>query len=98
MRFALVLGCAATAASLAGVSAASARSPEATMTSCMKLSEQVQAAIESNQQSANLDNAKKEVRIGRDFCTNGFYSTGIAHYQEALKALGVSEQSMLQKS
>ncbi len=97
MRFTKSLLCAAVMA--LGVSAASA-APEqmANLNGCAKLSDQVQSALASNQQSANYDEAKKQGKFGNEYCTNAFYGQGVAHYERALQLLGVAEQGMAQKS
>ena len=81
------------------VSAASAAPDQmANLNNCVKLSEQVKSALDSNQQSTNYDEAKKQDRFGREFCTNAFYAQGMAHYEHALQLLGVAEQGIAQKS
>jgi hypothetical protein len=99
MRYTKSLLCVAAMAFGLGVSAASAAQDQvANLDGCMKLSEQVKSALDSNQQSANFNDAKKQGTYGREFCTNGFYAKGMAHYQHALELLGVAEQGMAQKS
>lgn len=71
-----------------GTSAASAA--ENSAQTCVSLASQVKTALDSNQQSANYDAAKKESRYGRDFCANAQPRVGTAHYAQALKLLGVS--------
>lgn len=90
MHFVKISACAAAMAFGLGLAAASAADTQvANVGSCLKLSSQVRSALDSNQQAANYDAAKKEGGFGRDYCTNGFYAQGIAHYERALQLLGV---------
>jgi hypothetical protein len=99
MHFAKTLAAGAIMALGMNISAASAASDQvANLNSCMKLSDQVRAALDSNQQSANFDDARQQDRYGREYCTNGFYAKGTIHYERALQLLGVAEQSTSQKS
>lgn len=90
MQFVKISACAAAIAFGLGLTMASAADTQvANVNSCLKLSSQVRSALDSNQQSANYDAAKKEGNFGRDYCTNGFYAQGISHYERALQILGV---------
>jgi hypothetical protein len=51
---------------------------------------QTRTALQSNQQSANYEQARKEDGYGRDFCANGMQKEGLQHYAQALKLLGVT--------
>lgn len=97
MRFKTILTCAAVAAFVSGVSAASAQDQVASVSSCLKLSDQVKTALQNGQQSANYDSAKKEGRYGLEYCNNAFYAQGIQHYERALQLLGVAPQGMAQQ-
>jgi hypothetical protein len=55
------------------------------------MASQVRTALTDNAQSANYQDAVKQQRYGRDFCANSFYKTGVDHYAEALRLLGVSK-------
>ena len=97
MHYTKSLMFAAVVASGFTVSAASAApDQEAKLTDCVKLADEVRSALDSNQQSTNYDDAKKQDRFGREFCTNAFYAQGVAHYHHALQLLGVAEQGMAQ--
>lgn len=61
------------------------------LSGCAKLSDVVKQALASNTQSADYEQAIKEKNYGRDFCNNGFYGHGEAHYNEALRLLGASK-------
>jgi hypothetical protein len=73
---------------LFGATQAGAEEPGANQSGCVKLADEVRDALSSNQQSQSYQAALKEKGYGRDFCTNGFYKQGVAHYAEALKILG----------
>ena len=57
---------------------------------CASMATQVKSAMDSNQQSSNLQAATKEKNYGRDFCNNGLPKVGVVHYAQALKLLGAS--------
>jgi len=97
MHFAKLVLCAAALSFAAGATAASAEEA-ATVSSCHNLADQVRTAIDNNEQSANFDQAKRERTYGLEFCSNGFYDKGVAHYRHALSLLGVTEQTVAQKS
>jgi hypothetical protein len=69
---------------------ASAATVAANMGTCTPFADQVKTALDSNAQSANLQDAQKEAGLGRDFCNNSLYARGIAHYQHALDLLGAN--------
>jgi hypothetical protein len=96
MQFTKMLVCAAVIMSAASV--ASAQEQTASLNSCTNMSGQVKSALDSNQQSSNYEAARKESRMGQEYCTNTFYATGVAHYEQALKLLGVAPQNMAQKN
>jgi hypothetical protein len=69
--------------------AASASAEEtASLGTCATMQDQVKAALASNSQSPNYETAVKEQRYGVEFCGQGFYRNGVAHYSEALQLLG----------
>ncbi len=72
---------------LFGATAASAEEM-ANVANCVKRADEVRDALASNQQSQDYQAAEKERGYGRDFCTNGFYKQGVAHYDQALRLLG----------
>ncbi len=57
------------------------------VTGCLHTAKQVAAAIEAAQQP-NAEAARHEQGLGRDFCTNGFFHLGLAHYAKALELAG----------
>lgn len=61
----------------------------ASLGTCVELQNKVRDALTANANSPNYEEAKKEDRNGREFCTNGLYKSGIVHYAHALKLLGV---------
>lgn len=63
----------------------------ANLTSCVDMASQVKTALASNSNAANYEQAAKQQGYGRDYCTNGFYKNGVAHYAEALRLLGVGK-------
>jgi hypothetical protein len=89
------LSIAASAAVLCGslaFGAASANAEEtASMSGCLDMASQVKNALASNEQSSSYRDAVKQQGYGRDFCANGLYKNGVAHYAEALRLLGVSK-------
>jgi hypothetical protein len=58
---------------------------------CLHMSKQVNDAVAANQQSPNLKAATDEQKVGRDYCLNGFYATGMSHYSKALDLLGAGK-------
>lgn len=62
----------------------------ASVSTCLKMADQVKTALSSKPQAANHEAAAKQDVYGREFCLSGFYQKGIDHYTEALKLLGVN--------
>jgi len=85
-------GAAAICAS-AGLFAISATAANAANVSdCLQAAREVRTAIESNQGSANLNDALRQQRYGLEFCNSGLYKQGTAHYSEALRLLGAGDK------
>ncbi|MGD0190481.1 MAG: hypothetical protein ABSD74_07055 [Rhizomicrobium sp.] len=63
----------------------------ANLGTCATMQDQVKAALSSNSQSPNYENAVKEQRYGLEFCSEGFYRNGAAHYSQALRLLGAQQ-------
>lgn len=63
----------------------------AKLSDCVGMASQVKTALSDNAQSPNYQEAVKQQGYGREFCNNGLYPSGVAHYAEALKLLGVSK-------
>jgi len=61
------------------------------LSNCLKMERQVKDAIDANQQSASITQAKAEACAGREFCTTGLYKSGITHYASALKLIGADK-------
>ncbi|HWA30641.1 MAG TPA: hypothetical protein VG867_06070 [Rhizomicrobium sp.] len=59
------------------------------LSDCTHAKDKVTEAL-AKDTSGNHDAAVKESNYGRDFCNNGLYKQGVAHYAQALKLLGVS--------
>ena len=59
----------------------------ASMSGCVKRADQVKEALAADQHAATYDAAVKEKGYGRDFCLNGLFRQGVAHYDEALRLL-----------
>jgi len=57
---------------------------------CMHMQKKVTAALDANQQSANLDAAKSAARSGQSLCMIGQYKNGVDGFAKALDLLGVS--------
>lgn len=94
MRFAKsALGIVAIGLGLGIATAPASAEQMASLSSCLSLADHVKAALDANMQSANYHAAQQERTYGREFCTNGFYAKGIAHYEHALQLLGVPEKS-----
>jgi len=74
-----------------GLALTGAQASDASMSQCRDLAQRVRTALDNNQQSANYYDANRAQRSGQDFCAHGFYKTGIANYETALKLLGASE-------
>jgi hypothetical protein len=77
-----------TSAMAFGAGAASAETVAATGGGCAHMAAQVNAAMESNAQSPNLEQARHEKNDAMSFCSNQLYAQGISHYQRALDLLG----------
>jgi hypothetical protein len=60
------------------------------LSSCVKLADQVKQALAANTQSANHEAAVQEKFRAQGFCANGLYGPGVQHYEQALKLLGAS--------
>ncbi|HEY2071051.1 MAG TPA: hypothetical protein VGG48_15955 [Rhizomicrobium sp.] len=70
-----------------GAATAQTTTVAANMGGCSQMASSVRTAMDANASSANIDEAKKEQSLGRDFCGNQFYARGVAHYQHALDLL-----------
>ena len=82
---------AAISISLTAISPSAAQQHDANLSSCVHMEGQVQTALTAHAQSTGHEAAVKEERYGREFCAQGLYAAGIAHYGQALKALGASK-------
>jgi hypothetical protein len=77
-----------------GMTAMSASAEQvANVSSCLERAAQVKTALNSNAQSANVQQATKEEMYGRAFCNGGFYAKGITAYDHALQLLGVAQNA-----
>jgi hypothetical protein len=72
------------------VSATAAVAADDTQHTCGSMAMETRTALQSNQQSANYEQARKEDGYGRDFCDHGMQKEGLQHYAQALKLLGVT--------
>jgi hypothetical protein len=79
------------AASAFALTATANASETPSLSNCLKMERQVKDAIDANQQSASITQAKAEARAGREFCTTGLYKSGITHYASALKLIGADK-------
>ena len=59
----------------------------ASVSDCLHMAKQAQSALENAQPGAKTDDARNEVRFGRDYCANSMYAQGVAHYAKALELL-----------
>jgi hypothetical protein len=91
MRLVKLSTCVAALCLGAAVTAAYAEDPT-DVGRCLSAEQRVKTALDSHAQSASFDDAKRESRYGREYCTNGFYAQGISHYARALQLLGVAEK------
>lgn len=92
MRFVHATLCAAAVCGAIAFAAAPAGAEETgSLASCTKLADDVKQALATNTQSAGYGEAMKEKGYGRDFCANGLYGQGVAHYDEALRLLGAEK-------
>jgi hypothetical protein len=64
---------------------------EATARGCHDAARQLDAALQSNQQSPNYADAVKEKNNAASFCVHEMYSAGMVHYNNALKLLGAGK-------
>ncbi|HEX4078658.1 MAG TPA: hypothetical protein VHX61_07275 [Rhizomicrobium sp.] len=91
MRLATVtLSVAALCTGIALSSISAAAEETGSPSNCLKLADEVNQALAANPQSSNHEAAVKEKFRGQGFCANGMYGDGLAHYEHALKLLGVS--------
>jgi 6-phosphogluconate dehydrogenase len=60
----------------------------ATVSDCLHAAREVRQAISHNQNSSEINDAKRQARTGLQYCNRGFYKRGTAHYAQALKLLG----------
>jgi hypothetical protein len=67
-----------------GTLGADASTP-ANIKGCLDLSKKTKAALEANQQSQNLDAARAEMKLGRDYCSSNMYEKGVNSYAKALQ-------------
>lgn len=70
------------------IGATSASAADATNLACIQTAKKVSDALNTNQQSAQYQDARQEANNGRDFCSHGLYKIGLDHYSNALKMLG----------
>ena len=82
------IGLALFAAASVVVGATAALAADDTQHTCSSMATQTRSALQSNQQSANYEQARKEDGYGRDFCEHGMQKEGLQHYAQALKLLG----------
>ena len=73
---------------MTGTLAAEASAPP-TMKSCLDLSKKAREALNANQQSPNIDAARAEISMGRDYCASQMYEKGVTSYAKGLQLLGV---------
>jgi len=74
-----------------GLALTGAQADDASLSQCRDLAQQVRTALDGNQQNPNYYDANRAQRSGQDFCAHGFYKTGVANYQAALKLLGTGQ-------
>jgi hypothetical protein len=55
---------------------------------CIQMSKQVTQALDAAQAGQATQDAKQELFVGRQFCSNGMYAQGVFHFEKALKLLG----------
>ncbi len=79
----------ALSAMLSVASAAQTAEP-ANSIGCLHMQKKETAALDANQQSANVDAAKSAARSGQSLCMIGQYKNGIDGYTRALDLLGSS--------
>lgn len=72
-----------------GLTVASANAQQvASVQTCLSSAAQVKAALSTNAQSANYQDAMKQRNFGLTYCNSGFYAQGVEHYNRALQLLG----------
>jgi len=92
MRFVTKTSTALVLAIISGTALASASVPTSpvagnqdTQASCAAAGKQVSAALQSNPNDA----ARREKKMGLEYCNDGYYHQGMAHYARAMELLGV---------
>ena len=84
--FALAM-CAGASLVAGSATAASAK----TLDDCIHARNAVSAALDQNADSPRIHDAQRERRYGLNYCNNGMYKQGVAHYTAALKILGADK-------
>ena len=78
------------ASSLVSASAFAYAEDAPSVSSCLKMEKEVKAALDAHQQASNYEDAKSEMRTGRQYCTTGLFQAGLQHYASALKLVGAN--------
>lgn len=65
----------------------------ANVNDCVRSGKEVRTALASNQDSPKSQDARKQQRYGLQYCNQGLYRQGLAHYAEALRLLGAGGKS-----
>jgi hypothetical protein len=71
----------------ASLASASVAANAANVTDCLRLSKDVNTAIEANADSPKANDARQQRRYGIENCNSGLYAQGVAHYNQALQML-----------
>ena len=90
MRIIKIAGGALALSAMFTVASAAQTAEPANAIGCMHMQKKVSAALDANQQSANLDAAKSSARAGQNLCMMGQYQNGLDGYAKALTLLGAS--------
>jgi hypothetical protein len=84
-------GLAIVSGTLAFAASSASADEMANVTGCITMEHQVKTALDSNAQAANYRDAVRQKQVAQDYCSSGLYKSGVAHYAEALKLLGVNQ-------
>jgi len=81
---------AALCVALTGTALAQDSGEPASSVGCLHMQKKVSAALDANQTSANVADARAQARGAQGFCAHGMYKQGVDGYAAALQMLGAS--------
>jgi hypothetical protein len=76
-----------------GAVSTAAIAQETGVSDCLHMQKQVSQALDANQQSPNVGDARDLERTGSQFCQAGFYDQGVKRFARALELLGTASNA-----